>query len=46
MRIMPLVVYPEAAQLARLMLRFEQSPVHDRAARSRWLGQAGDLMQA
>ncbi|MET8241758.1 hypothetical protein [Streptomyces sp. NPDC005078] len=44
-RVMPLVVYPEAAQLARLMLRFEQSPVRDRPARSRWLGQVGDLME-
>nr|WP_274565134.1 TniQ family protein [Streptomyces spiramyceticus] len=45
-RVMPLVVYPEAAQLAQLMLQFEQSDVRDRDACGRWLGKAEALMES
>ncbi|ALO05646.1 hypothetical protein AQF52_0044 [Streptomyces venezuelae] len=43
-RVMPLVIYPEAARLARLMLEFEQSDLRDTDARGRWLGKAEALM--
>ncbi|MFE2060614.1 TniQ family protein [Streptomyces sp. NPDC059446] len=45
-RVMPLVVYPEAARLAQLMAEFEQSDVRDTDARSRWLGQVEALMES
>ncbi|MEU9608505.1 TniQ family protein [Streptomyces sp. NPDC048057] len=45
-RVMPLVIYPEAARLAQLMAGFEQSDVRDAQARGRWLGQAEALMEA
>ncbi|GAA3044367.1 hypothetical protein GCM10017562_01690 [Streptomyces roseofulvus] len=44
-RAMPLVIYPEAAQLAQLMAAFEQSNVRDAQARGRWLGKAEALME-
>ncbi|MGW8764270.1 TniQ family protein [Streptomyces sp. NPDC055815] len=43
-RVMPLVIYPEAARLAQLMVEFEQSDLRDTEARGRWLGKAEALM--
>ncbi|WP_460038380.1 hypothetical protein [Streptomyces cavourensis] len=45
-RVMPLVIYPEAARLARLMVEFEQSDIRDTDARARWLGKAEALMES
>ncbi|MEU2235138.1 TniQ family protein [Streptomyces vietnamensis] len=45
-RVMPLVIYPEAARLAQLMVEFEQSEVRDTDARARWLGKAEALMES
>lgn len=45
-RVMPLVNYPETAQLAQLMLEFEQADVRDRNARTRWLGTGEALMES
>lgn len=45
-QVMPLVIYPEAAQLAQLMVEFEQSDVRDTGARSLWLGRAEALMES
>ncbi|MFL9684764.1 TniQ family protein [Streptomyces sp. KL110A] len=45
-RVMPLVIYPEAARLARLMVKFEQSDLRDTDARTRWLGDAEALMDS
>ncbi|MEW5655212.1 TniQ family protein [Streptomyces cinereoruber] len=45
-RVMPLVIYPEAARLARLMVEFEQSDLRDTDARTRWLGDAEALMDS
>ncbi|WOX19891.1 hypothetical protein [Streptomyces solicathayae] len=45
-RVMPLVIYPEAARLAQLMVEFEQSDVRDADARSRWLGRVEALMES
>ncbi|MGW7492155.1 TniQ family protein [Streptomyces sp. NPDC054786] len=44
-RVMPLVIYPEAARLAQLMAEFEQSDIRDTNARARWLGKAEALME-
>lgn len=45
-RAMPLVIYPEAARLAQLMVEFEQSDVRDTDACARWLGRAEALMES
>lgn len=45
-RVMPLVIYPEAARLARLMVEFEQSDIRDTDTRTRWLGKAEMLMES
>jgi len=40
----PLVIYPEAVQLAREMLRYEQEGARSRAARAVWVEQVQQLM--
>ncbi|MGW6207385.1 TniQ family protein [Streptomyces sp. NPDC055089] len=44
MRAAPLVIYPEAAKLARAMLGFERAGQRDAADRSRWLAGMEQLM--
>ncbi|WP_308119934.1 TniQ family protein [Streptomyces sp. MBT84] len=44
MRAAPLVIYPEAAALARAMLDFEQAGQRDTADRARWLESVEQLM--
>jgi hypothetical protein len=44
MRAAPLVIYPEAAELAGAMLHFECAGLRDTADRSRWLAGVEQLM--
>lgn len=44
MRAAPLVIYPEAARLARAMLDFERAGQRDTAGRARWLAGVEQLM--
>ncbi|WP_435839905.1 Helicase associated domain protein [Streptomyces canus] len=44
LRTAPLVIYPEAVQLAREMLRYEQEGARSRAARAVWVEQVQQLM--
>ncbi|MER6497378.1 TniQ family protein [Streptomyces griseorubiginosus] len=44
MRAAPLVIYPEAAELARAMVDFEYAGQRDTAARTRWLESVEQLM--
>ncbi|MCX4474867.1 TniQ family protein [Streptomyces cellulosae] len=44
MRAAPLVIYPEAAELARAMLDFERAGQRDTTDRSRWLAGVEQLM--
>ncbi|MEU2415961.1 TniQ family protein [Streptomyces sp. NPDC013099] len=46
LRVMPLVIYPEVARLAQLMVEFEQSDVRDTGACARWLGRVETLMES
>lgn len=43
-RAAPLVIYPEAAELAQFMLQFEQAGERDRAAGAQWLSGVQRLM--
>lgn len=43
-RAAPLVIYPEAAELARAMLDFERAGQRETAARARWLAGVEELM--
>ncbi len=44
MRAAPLVIYPEAAELARAMVDFERAGQRDTADRTRWLEDVEQLM--
>jgi len=44
MRVVPLVIYPEAVELAVAMLRFEQADERDSSGRARWLVAVQRLM--
>ncbi|MFD5544221.1 TniQ family protein [Streptomyces sp. NPDC127079] len=44
MRAAPLVIYPEAAELAEAMLAFERAGQRDAAGRSRWLARVEEMM--
>ncbi|MEV5910533.1 TniQ family protein [Streptomyces chartreusis] len=44
LRTAPLVIYPEAVQLAREMLRYEQEGARSRAARAVWVEQVQQLI--
>lgn len=44
MQAAPLVIYPEAAELARAMLDFEQAGQRDAAGRARWLARVEEMM--